>query len=100
MTNYNKLWLKCNVNDSVKFVPGPKGRETLLKKYGLEYMNAVHPGWEKDGAVIQMQFWEFIRVIGPITRMGVSDDYKTSIELEVYEENLREALNAAIHTSD
>ena len=92
MTDYRKSWLKCNVNDAVRFTPGPKGLERMLEVYGCDYMNHVHPGWKTPGTVLEMQLWQFMQVMGPITGMGTTGDYKTTIELQVYRSSMEEAL--------
>lgn len=92
MIDYRKSWLKCNVNDAIRFTPGTKGLIQLVEVYGREYMNQVHPGWETPGTTLEMQLWEFVRVMGPITHMGIVEDYKTTIELEVYRSSMEEAL--------
>lgn len=95
MSDYTKAWVKCNVNDVVRFTPGPEGLAQLVFIYGRPYMDNVHPGWETPGTELKMQLWEFMQTMGPITHMGTCQDYSTNIQLEIYTENIKEAIQHA-----
>lgn len=86
-----KVWVNCNVNDTIRFTPGPDGLVHLVNKYGRPYMEVCHPGWDLPGAKLTMPLWEFVRVFGPVTRVGTSRDYSTVIELEIDKDNVKEA---------
>ena len=92
MSDYRKNLVKCNVNDAIRFTLGEKGIARMLEVYGCDYMDHVHPGWKTPGTVLEMQLWQFMQVMGPITRLGMNGDSKTTIELKVYRSNMEEAL--------